>query len=35
MNADERMVLDREHFRDKFVRLDLPLFINVMIPDGH
>ncbi|MGA3003181.1 MAG: hypothetical protein ABSE20_15820, partial [Acetobacteraceae bacterium] len=25
------MVLDREPFREKFVRLDLPLFINVVI----
>ena len=27
------MVLDRDPFREKLVRLDLPLFINVMIPD--
>jgi hypothetical protein len=27
------MVLDREPFREKFVRLDLPLFIDMVIPD--
>ena len=29
------MVLERDPFREKLVRLDLPLFINVMIRDGH
>jgi len=29
------MVPDRESFREMFVRLDLPLFINAVIPEGH
>jgi hypothetical protein len=29
------MVPERDSFREKLVRVDLPLFINVVIRDGH